>query len=1299
MSRNKGGPRSVAAARGEEGRNGRDGARSSLCVCFGLLFAATVGAATSPDGRAAYDFRFENGRAVFAVSYDRQAVATVSTGAGWRTGASRGAARLQVGSWKPVWGERSVVKDAYAEESFDVTDADGRAVTVEARIYDEGFAFRCRLPDGGPFAEKTSVDYPADARAWAIEKTEDAYPAEPLAIVASGGSRSVAAVANEWMTPLTVESSAGFSSFFDAFAVGYPRLRVVPRTGGVDVRLLQKDTPVLQPGAATPWRALQVAADPAQLIDHSTLVLNLNPPCALADTSWIRPGLTLSNLSNCRLNNGELIAAAKAERTSGARYLQLDWGWYGTEWGWTDADRARFVATNPMMRDEPTWRGNTTGNARRTVKGVVPYLPGWQRQFDVDLDFPALIPALEELGVGLCLYVRGPVLEKENLDELFALYRSWGVTGVKPGFVRYGSAADTDWNRAVVEAAARHRLWVDIHDADIPDGRQRTYPNLFLTEGVGGEEGKHPVRQDVSIPFARGLVGPFDYTPMTFTDGRSQAHVLAMLLCYPGPTAVMRGSAVTRDALAGTDSRWGWSDARAFVKALPWTYDESRTLDAEIGRRLVTARRKGRDWFVAGMSGEEAEKTELACGFLTPGVRYRMTMWTDDLADAYGSSCCRTRRSASLPVTSDDCVPVVMVPAGGFLAWFEPVLGEHAKEGPRSVAAASEEAPETCLSGPDWTCDGVPVKVPHTWNAIDGADGLDVPAGQPGHNSVSSKSYWRGAKTYRRPLPDPQPGRRYFIRCDGVSIKAEVRVNGRTATRHVGAFSGFACEVTEFLKPAENVLEIVADNTYDPDVPPNEGDFTMYGGVYRDVWWIEKPMVCVDPLRSVRLTPDVRTGVVRAEVPVSGGPDEVQTVAFGKPELWSPENPRLYRMTVTGGTDRVTVPFGFRTAEFRPDGFYLNGRRRQIRGVCRHQDRIGKGWAVSAADEAEDVRWMKRMGADGVRTSHYPQSPTFYRLCDEQGLLVWTEIPLVDEIPTSEKFGKLSMQMAEEMVRQNWNHPSVILWGVFNEAYQFKGKPDGSCEPLLIALRDRIHALDPSRAVTGASNRDLKELCAVPDVLGMNLYPGWYGSQPTGMAARIERSLASSGRRTVGVSEYGGGGCVGQHADALARPEPGARFHPEEYQAWLHHGNYLGIKDNPGVWGSFAWVMFDLGSDSRQEGKQTGRNDKGLVTGDRKTAKDAWYFYKCNWNPEPELRIVGERETVTTNALRTVVVFSNAPEVMFRLNGKLHGAKVPDRVKTCTWRDVPLAPGSNVLEFRTGQHTRRQTIRFEARLQ
>lgn len=1240
----------------------------SILVWAGLAAGAAMGAA-SPDGRAEYEFGFAGGRVEFRVKYDGKDAATVRTGEGWKSAKSRGGAERFAGGWETVWGDRKTVKEAYRREWFDAVDGDGRAVEVEARIYDEGFAFRSVLKGGGEFAEKTSVDWPAGARAWAITGTEATYPEAALEI-AEGDA--------EWMTPLTVEVEGVASSFFEAHAVGYPRMRAKPRAGGVEVKLLQEETPKLKAGAGTPWRALQLAGDAAGLVENSTLILNLNPPCAIEDTSWIKPGLTMSNLSNCRLENGELLEAARAGKEMGARYLQLDWGWYGTEWGWSDADRERYLKTNPEMAEEGTWRGNTTGNARRTAKGAVPYLPGWKRQFDVDLDFGTLIPELKKLGCGLSLYVRGRVLEKENLDELFGLYRGWGVEGVKPGFVRYGTAEATDWLRGMLAAAARHRLWVDIHDEDVPDGRQRTWPNLFLTEGVGGEEGKHPVRQDVTIPFARGLAGPYDYTPMVFTAGRSQAHVLAMLLCQPGPSAVVRGPAAAREKLGATGSCWGLGDAKEWVKALPWRWDETRVTDAAIGRKIVVARRSGREWFAAGMSGEGEERTKLGLGFLEPGVEYRMTTWEDDLAD--GEAAVRRMRKRVETVRAGERVEIVMAGSGGFLARWRPLDGN---------------AGEKCLSGEGWWCEGAPVRVPHTWNAVDGADGLGVPEGQPGHNSASSGSYWRGAKTYRRALPGKEKGKRHFVRCDGVSIKAEVRVNGKLAGRHVGAFSGFTFEVTELLKESGNELEITADNTYDPEVPPNEGDFTMYGGVYRDVWWITKPEVCIDPLRNVRVHADCETGEVRAEVPVSGGEDEVQKFSFGKPELWSPENPKLYAVTVTAGTDRATVKFGFRKAEFREDGFYLNGKKRVMRGVCRHQDRIGKGWAVSESDEAEDVEWIKRMGADAVRTSHYPQSPAFYRMCDEKGLMVWTELPVVDEVPKGEKFRKHALEMAREMVEQNANHPSIVTWGVFNEVYQFR-KADGSAEPLLRELRDEIKRLDPGRAVVGASNKDLGELCAVPDELGMNLYPGWYGKAGAeGMAERIGKTLKASGRKSICVSEYGGGGCIESHADALERPAPVSRFHPEEYQAWLHRCNYMGIAGNPGVWGSFVWVMFDLGSDSRQEGVQAGRNDKGLVTGDRKTAKDAWHFYKCNWNPEPELRVVGERESATTNGTRTVVVFSNAPEVMFRLNGKLYGAQAPDRVKTCVWKGVKLQPGENELEFRAGPITRRVKVDYK----
>lgn len=634
---------------------------------WGWLVLASMGVRAgaqteSPSRQTAFTCALDDGRVAVTVFCAGEEVATARLGEDWKGTATPCAVRRWRTSWRPVWGDRTNVVDACTEAVFAFADRTGRRVEVDVRAYDEGVAFRCRLPEGGAFDERTDVTYPAQARAWAIERTEATYPVAPCAM--TSGPR-------EWLTPLTVRARGVYSSFFEAYAVSYPRMRVVPFDGGIRVKRLQEAVPVLAPGGVTPWRVLQTGRTAGELLDHATLVLNLNPPCALAETAWIRPGLTISNLSNCRLNNRDLIAAATSEAAmTGAAYFQLDWGWYGTEWGWSDADRARFLKTNPQMADEPTWRLNTQGDPLRTAKGVVPYLPGWQRQFDVDLDFDTLVPALRERGLSLCLYVRGRVLEKQDLDALFAAYHRWGVAGVKPGFVRYGSAADTDWNREVVRLAARHRLWVDVHDEAIPDGMQRTYPNLFLMEGVGGEEGKHPVHQDVSIPFARGLVGPFDYTPMVFTEGRSHAHVVAMFVCYPGPTAVMRGNSCVRQRLGEDASSYAWGSEVSFLKDLPWTWDTSRTLDAEIGRRLVVARRRGETWYVAGLSGAMEERTEIDCRFLTPGMRYRMTLWSDDLADEVPCRrCCVTRRI----VTAADRVPVTLAAGGGVLATFRPV--------------------------------------------------------------------------------------------------------------------------------------------------------------------------------------------------------------------------------------------------------------------------------------------------------------------------------------------------------------------------------------------------------------------------------------------------------------------------------------------------------------------------------------------------------------------------------------------------------------------------------------------------
>ena len=597
------------------------------------------------------------------------------------------------------------------------------------------------------------------------------------------------------------------------------------------------------------------------------------------------------------------------------------------------------------------------------------------------------------------------------------------------------------------------------------------------------------------------------------------------------------------------------------------------------------------------------------------------------------------------------------------------------------AGSATGASCRTCLSGAGWTLDGVEVCVPHTWNAADATDGRDVDAKRAGHDSASSDSYVRKVGVYSRCLPDPKPGMRYFVICDGVSSVAEVKVNGRTVGGHRGAFMSFGCEITSALKPTDNVLEIRADNTFNPDVPPISGDFNLYGGVYRDVWLVEAVAPCIDPLREVQIAADAKTGHVVATVPVLDGANVRQEFDFPNPTLWSPETPKLNDVTVKVGDDARTVSVGFRTVEFRDGKFLLNGVARQIRGVCRHQDRLGKGWAVSAEDEEEDVKWIKAMGADGVRTSHYPQSRRFYDLCDRYGLIVWTELPNVNGMTFSPAFRENLLACAREMVEQLGNHPSICLWGLFNELYNSFPMPEGKAESLMREANDLFHSLDPSRPTVAASNDPRrKELNAIPDGLGLNLYPLWYdikGLYDGGMRATIDRSVKANARQAVCVSEYGGSGCIDQHDDPMSRPEANSRFHPEEYQAWMHAQLYRDLSGNPQVWGAFLWQMFDCGSDCRQEGSLPGLNEKGLVSFDRLTAKDAYYFYKANWNSEPLLHLVGTRRTETMNTTTTVLAFSNAGAVTLTVNGRDGGTLTPDAVHAVCWHEVPLAPGKN----------------------
>ena len=595
------------------------------------------------------------------------------------------------------------------------------------------------------------------------------------------------------------------------------------------------------------------------------------------------------------------------------------------------------------------------------------------------------------------------------------------------------------------------------------------------------------------------------------------------------------------------------------------------------------------------------------------------------------------------------------------------------------------------LNGSGWMADGVPVSVPHTWNAEDGADGRKGRVLESHWDSVGSPTYAHRKVRYGRSLPDPTPGRRQFIRFDGVSRVARVFVNGQEIGTHRSAFTAFAFELTKVMKPKGNSLEVVVDNFIDIDLTPHSADFTLFGGIYRDVTFFETDPVCIDPVtdgsEGVRIEADAKTGHVKAFVSVLGGPDEVQEFDFKEFELWSPENPRLYEVETIvrsgGSMDSVKTRFGFRTVEFRSDGFYLNGMKRKLRGMNRHQDRAGKGWALTAADEEEDIEWLKRIGADAVRTAHYPQSQRFYRLCDERGILAWVEEPNVNFITETEAYRSNMKRELRELVAQNRNHPSVFCWSLFNELNDWKEEFFRlTYERELCPLREYVRTLDSSRPIGGVTMKPhLKCVNDVPDMLGYNAYPGWYECDATETAKVLERFTEATGRACWGLTEYGAGGCVLHHDDPLAKVEPVSSWHPEEAQAYIHWKAYSAIQASDALWGSFVWALFDFAADRRQEGGYPGLNDKGLIAYDHKTPKDAFYLYEANWTKTPVLHLVGSRMTETTNATVSVLAFTNGGKVRLSLNGKEIGEQIPDAACGVWWPQISLRFGSNVIEL------------------
>ena len=598
------------------------------------------------------------------------------------------------------------------------------------------------------------------------------------------------------------------------------------------------------------------------------------------------------------------------------------------------------------------------------------------------------------------------------------------------------------------------------------------------------------------------------------------------------------------------------------------------------------------------------------------------------------------------------------------------------------------------------------VNLPHSWNAIDGQDG--------------DNDFYRGTCYYAKQFTKTvlPAADKYFLEIQGANSSADVYVNGKHLTHHDGGYSTWRVDITEALD-FNNLLVIAVDNSVNETVYPQMADFTFYGGLYRDVNIIAVSESHFDleyyggP--GIAVTPIVEgtTAQVGVEVFVTDKKDD-QIIAYRIKDadgnvvgtitsedtavifeienvhLWhGRKDPYLYTAEaalIEGKEilDAVSVHFGCRTFEIDPEnGFILNGEEYPLRGVSRHQDRWGIGNALLPEHHEEDMDLICEMGATTIRLAHYQHDQYFYDLCDERGLVVWAEIPYISKHMPSGRENTISQM--KELITQNYNHPSIVVWGLSNEI-----SIAGSDEDLLDnhrELNDICHEMDPTRLTTIAC----VSMCSmenpyiqIPDVVSYNHYFGWYGGDTSMNGPWFDKFHETYPEIPIGCSEYG--------CEALNwhSSEPFQGDYTEEYQAYYHEELIKQLFTRKYLWATHVWNMFDFGADARNEGGENGQNHKGLVTFDRKYKKDSFYAYKAWLSDEPFAHICGKRYVDRVEDTTKVTVYSNQPEVELFANGVSLGKQTSD--VHFFYFDVPNA-GVTELKAVAGECTDESVIR------
>ena len=567
------------------------------------------------------------------------------------------------------------------------------------------------------------------------------------------------------------------------------------------------------------------------------------------------------------------------------------------------------------------------------------------------------------------------------------------------------------------------------------------------------------------------------------------------------------------------------------------------------------------------------------------------------------------------------------------------------------------------------------VNLPHRWNAIDGMDG--------GNDYFRGKG-WYAKSMYKMDMPEAD---QYYLEFRGANSSADLYVNGKHLAHHDGGYSTWRVNVTDALQH-ENLFVVVVDNSPNETVYPQVADFTFYGGLYRDV-----NLICVTESHfeldhfgtpGLKVTPAIEGKDAKVEiecwvtnfkagqtlrytvcdkegnVAASAETSETKVVLdIADVHLWNGrKDPYLYtaKVELVGEEvlDTVSTRFGCRTFKVDPErGFILNGEEYPLRGVSRHQDRWGFGNALLPEHHEEDIELICEVGATTIRLAHYQHDQYFYDLCDEKGLVIWAEIPYISRHMPGGRANTVS-QMTE-LITQNYNHASIVCWGLSNEI-TISGESDDLLENHRI-LNDLCHSMDKTRPTTIAAVSPCSidsPYLQIPDLVSYNHYFGWYGGETDMNGPWFDNFHAKHPNIPIGCSEYG--------CEALNwhTSNPMQGDYTEEYQAYYHEELIRQFFTRKYMWATHVWNMFDFGADSRNEGGENGQNHKGLMTIDRKYKKDAFYAYKAWLNPEPMIHLCGKRYVDRVEDVTKVTVYSNLPEVELFANGVSLGKKAAE---------------------------------------